>query len=265
MKVFIILMVLTMLISCNTSPMGISSKDDKDEYIFINDNDSLVVYSIIRRIVPIEKENFNVEKAIAELKGFTAEVGNIQNTATMENIFSTSYPVSSTEKLCCYVFKGKFFQDKIADINFDFYFTTNYGIIRKSLPKQNIDFREIVRKNEFLKLIPGIKEIDNNSIEFQLLAIRQTPNQGSFMPSSENFRVEITNASNPKVWNSSDGQMFMQMIESVLPIFPGTENYVKLNYIVDKTKFKLNGKNTVTFIIPAMPDPMSVTTNYWKR
>jgi hypothetical protein len=118
---------------------------------------------------------------------------------------------------------------------------------------------------QFLKIVPIIEETDAQTITFKALTIRQAPHQGAYRPSSEDFRVEIINSKDGKKWNSSEGMMYMQMIGSIEPLMVGTENLLTLQHKIDQKQFRLNGLNTVNFIIPAMPHQYQTSIKYWKR
>jgi hypothetical protein len=45
----------------------------------------------------------------------------------------------------------------------------------------------------------------------------------------------------------------------------GTDKIYSYEYLIDQKKFRLNGQNTVEFIIPAMPHPIINSLQYWKR
>lgn len=264
MKLLQFLGFIFLLVGCGSNPKFQEDNTFNNEYLFLEDKDSIVIYAIVKRNIPVEKEALSVEKIIAELSG--KESGKeIQSAVILNNIFSGSYPVSATEKTCLFVYKGKLYQKGISDQKFDFYITSNYGKLRKSLPKSVPNISKIVENMEFLKLIPVIEETDNSTLTFKMLCIRQAPHQGAYLPSSENFRIEIINAKDGKRWNSSEGMMFMQAIGEIKPTLVGTEEVLSLEYKINQKEFRLNGQNTVNFMIPAKPHLYQTSTKYWKK
>jgi hypothetical protein len=257
-------MCLTLLASCGTNKKATEDDSFRNEYIFIDKSDSVLIYAVIQRIVPLDSKPMEIEKVTAMQSG-TISGNEVQSAVQMENFLSGNYPVSATEKMCTFVFKGTLFQQDIDDMKFAFYGATNYGKFRHYSEKTKLNINQIVDKNQFLRVIPVIEEKAPNTLVFKALAIRQFPHQGAYMPSSENFRIIITNSKDGKKWNSSEGMMFMQIIGSVEPVEVGTDKIYSYEYLIDQKKFRLNGQNTVEFIIPAMPHPIINSLQYWKR
>jgi hypothetical protein len=265
MKILIsFLGLLVILTSCISAPKIKGDENYKNEYIFISSDDSLYFYAIINKILPIGDKALKIDKVTAEFSG--KNQGNIiKKTEVMESIFQGNYPISQSERMYTNVFVKGFSQKRTDSISINLLAATNQGKFQKTLPKTHLNFAQILSNNQFLKLIPAIDEIDQNTLKFRALAIRQAPNSGDYLPSSENFKVNIINNKDGNRWSSSDGQMFMQMIGEVLPNFVGSYSIFEYEYKIEQKKFRLNGMNDVEFIVPAKSNPAKISIKYWKK
>ena len=263
MKIIIgmILLVFT-ITSCTSSPRGKSKIFDGVEYLFIEGFGVLNVYAISQKTVPIKDKILTIGNLSAEMTG-KQDTLQVKKKEEMESIFEGSYPISEKEKVCISVFKTVFRDKNIEDIKVKFLGKSNYGIIKNEMPKKFQNFMNIADNNLFLRLIPMVEESAPNKLNFKMLVIRIAPFQGSYMPSSENFRVIIHNKNDQK-WNSSEGKMYMQVVGVVPPSDAGDYEILEMEYPVDQ-KFEISGQNKMEFIVPALPRPSQITFNYWKQ
>lgn len=106
-------------------------------------------------------------------------------------------------------------------------------------------------------LEPEIQVFEGKVI-FELKATRNFIPEKEYLPSSEDFRV-IVFKNNREIWNSSEGMMFMTVIEKVKPQEKGETHTYKMTW---KPAGTLSGKFNARLIIPAKPEPYSVTTHF---
>ena len=250
------------VVSCTSSPKGKSKFFDGVEYLFIQNSDSLVVYAIVQNTVSVKDKSLSVQNISAEFNG-KKDTAKVKVTEEMIPIFEGSYQISDKEKTCIAVYRTAFKEKNTDEITVKFLGKTNYGSIKKELPKKTMNFMNIADNNLFLRLIPMIEETAPTKLNFKMLVIRNAPFQGAYMPSSEDFRVIIHNKNDQK-WNSAEGKMFMQVVGEVPPQVAGDYIVLEMEY-QNNPKFNISGQNKMEFILPAMPTPTKVTFDYWTK
>lgn len=116
---------------------------------------------------------------------------------------------------------------------------------------------DTAEKKEPIILKPQV-EVNENTISFKLEAKRNYLPEGEYLPDSEAFRVEVFR-NKAKIWDSSEGKMFMTVIGKVKPQKKGETHIYKMTWNPEK---KLTGKFTAKMIIPSKPEPYVSITEF---
>jgi hypothetical protein len=96
-------------------------------------------------------------------------------------------------------------------------------------------------------------------VQFTLSVKRQAPAPaGEYLPSGEEFRIELRNANGENIWSSSDGRFFVQKVGTVEPATVGGEVVYRAQW--DGRNDLLHapaapGTYRITATIPAKPTP----------
>lgn len=129
-------------------------------------------------------------------------------------------------------------------------------------------FRQIIEYSvaEALQLTPFATTTSDTTIEIGALARRIYVPAGEYLPSSENFRVIISDTKGTVVWRSDAGMAFLSVVGSVEP---------RQTNLVQRYSLPWNGRDLqqdiveagdyiVEFVIPSRPKPYSArTTLQW--
>lgn len=125
-------------------------------------------------------------------------------------------------------------------------------------------FRQLIKYSdaEALLLTPFTTATSDSTIEIGVIAKRIYVPPGEYLPSSENFRVVISDPKGSVVWRSDAGMAFLSVVGNVEPRQTNQVQRYALPWngrdlqqsIVDP------GDYSVTFIIPARPKPYSATS-----
>jgi len=116
--------------------------------------------------------------------------------------------------------------------------------------KTNSNFPEI------MELTGKFDTIEDGFAKFTLTARRIKAVDDEYLPSSENFRVEIFSEKGQMVWNSSKGQNFFMVISDLEPKKEGDSKTYEIIWNFnnnDNKKVKL-GKYFAYLIIPSKPE-----------
>ena len=120
-------------------------------------------------------------------------------------------------------------------------------------------FQILVSKNENLnqnmELNCSIENLDNGNIKFILKAKRIKLVENEYLPSSENFVVEIYDKNSSQVWSSSYSKNFFMVITDVKPKNVGDSHTYTMEWNLKGNDNKTinKGNYIVKFIIPAKP------------
>jgi hypothetical protein len=109
--------------------------------------------------------------------------------------------------------------------------------------------------NEFMNLNCTIENLENGNIKFILNAKRIKLVENEYLPSSENFVVEIYDNKGNQVWSSSHNKNFFMVITDVQPKNVGDSHIyiMEWNLRSNDNKNINKGNYKVNFIIPAKP------------
>ncbi len=122
-------------------------------------------------------------------------------------------------------------------------------------------------KEQAIKLEPFVQETDSVLI-FGMNAERKHDVDDEYLPTSENFRVEIMAPNGKTFWNSSHDKAFLQVISEVEPVQKGdTERYtMPWNGKTNAGKTLPEGEYKLRMTIPAKPNPYFVESKFlWKK
>lgn len=102
---------------------------------------------------------------------------------------------------------------------------------------------------------PFIKNITDSSVVFGVEATRQADVEGEYLPSSEEFRIEIISQKGRLEWSSNYNKNFMQVISEVKPLKAGETHAYSIEWNGERNGGgKLApGLYTIRAIIPARP------------
>lgn len=282
------LIFLTFLITSNLSCSSIKNHkipQDKYElsYYTFENSDSLKIYLFLTFNDNKDKKDFTIHKKFYQMD---FETPNSKDKYTikgsnMADLFQGKFPITENIYTNRYVFlitipssdlhlasHYKTFQGQVSNNIYTgkikFTFNTNYGKIQEEITLNQLFKQLDFNSDGSLKLFPIIEE-KSDKIIFNLFALRLRPNTGEYAPTSENYRVEMTDRERGSKWNSSDGLNFLQMIGKVEPEEIGSYKIFSLDYSLKNKKYNINGNNEVTFIIPAKPLNYTIKSNYWKK
>lgn len=122
-------------------------------------------------------------------------------------------------------------------------------------------------EEQALRLKPFVKKTDSVTV-FGLVAERKRDVEDEYLPTSENFRVEIMTPNGKTFWNSSHDKAFLQVIGEVEPVQKGdTEEYtMPWNGQTNAGKTLPEGEYNLRMTIPAKPNPYFVESKFqWKK
>ncbi|MDZ4745155.1 MAG: BsuPI-related putative proteinase inhibitor [bacterium] len=146
--------------------------------------------------------------------------------------------------------------------------TSAVGDISVLTASDHLVFRQIIEYSEAegLFLTPFATAASDTTIEIGALAKRIYLPPGEYLPSSENFRVIISEPKGAVVWRSDAGMSFLAMVGNVEPrqanqvqrySLPWNGRDLQQNIVAP-------GDYVVEFIIPARPKPYQArTTLQW--
>jgi len=228
---------------------------------YIENADSVSFYFVMNSQLPSSISNKNPEITYSKIffKG-----QNEDSTNFPYEIMKSFYVTSDRNINLTFAYVQKYSINQLPtdwkNQKINFVLNTNYGKYTVEKPIEEIKFSNIFPEIQALYLLPSLK-INNGEYNFQLLAIRLNPAQGSYLPTSEKLRIEIQN--DKLLYKSNEGKNYMQMISEVLPISIGDYYLYQENVIPSKAKIDLNGARTAKLIIPAMPINYISTINFW--
>lgn len=117
--------------------------------------------------------------------------------------------------------------------------------------------------NEFMNLNCTIENLENGNMKFILNAKRIKLVENEYLPSSENFVVEIYDNNGNQVWSSSYNKNFFMVITDVLPKNVGDSHTYTMEWNLKGNDNKTINKGNfiVKFIIPSKPKPYICSQN----
>lgn len=118
--------------------------------------------------------------------------------------------------------------------------------------------------NENMDLNCSIENLDNGNIKFILKAKRIKLVKNEYLPSSENFVIEIYDNNGNQVWSSSYNKNFFMVITDVQPKNVGDSHTYTMewNLKINDNKNINKGNYKVNFIIPAKPKSYICSQNF---
>lgn len=151
------------------------------------------------------------------------------------------------------------------DYNFDFYFISGGDVHSISTTRGDMEF-DIIDKSygKVMDLRGYVLTSYDSAAAFVLEAERLRSVEDEFLPTSENFRVEVIDESGKTVWSTNYRVNFMQVIGEVEPTEPGaTKVYtVWWNGKKNEGEFADPGTYTARMTIPAAPEPYILETKF---
>lgn len=136
---------------------------------------------------------------------------------------------------------------------------------KEEVLKENV--QKVETAQETMTLTPSIEQ-KPEGILFVLNARRNAASTAEeWMPSSENFRVQIISAKGGEIWNSAFKRNFLTVVGKVKPEeIGGTHRYEMLWAGGTNTKEAAPaGRYTARLVIPARPVPYAATIEFdWK-
>lgn len=156
---------------------------------------------------------------------------------------------------------------KIEDLFFIFEIKTSKEVYEIRKMAAEIDKIQNKTSEAPLELIPSVSMQSDSTAVFSITATRLTNVVNEYIPSSEEFRVEILTAKGNLVWSSNFGMNYLQVILPVKPEKIGdTYKYsLEWNGQTNKGVPATPGNYTANLIIPARPNQYSSTIQFhWK-
>lgn len=230
---------------------------------YIENDDTVYFYFIINSILPqeINESNLTIEYAKMYFKGQSEDSAQYPT-----NIVNSIYKESEKNRKITLAYVQKFSKNQLPNDwkNNKIYFVvnTNYGKFTVEKSVEEISPSSIFPEIQALYLLPTLKA-DADVLNFQLLAIRLNPAQGSYLPSSERMRLEVQN--DKIIYNSSEGKNFMQMISEVFPAKIGDYYLYEQIVNIESEKMKYKGGHKAKLIIPAVPINYVSTVDFWNE
>ena len=131
-------------------------------------------------------------------------------------------------------------------------------------PAEHLIFRVHLEyeASEPMLLEPFTEAVNDTTIELGAIARRVFVPPGEYLPSSETFRIIVTDASGYVVYRSDYERNFLSIVTTVQPTQPNQMQ----RYVVPWSGRNLqgqrigNGKYSVEMVIPAFPKPYRATT-----
>lgn len=264
--------ILVLFLSLLTFSCAISKKEpvkidlSKFEFFYIQNSDNLNFYFILNPVINQLKDSLTVEKIKL---AFSSKTSNNKYEINLENVFSSIYQTTETSYQQIKIFYGVVNEIDLNGDNPENITTEAIALQGKNkfARKDNLSALKLkpnYSKLEFLKLYPGIKEIGDDNLKIDLFAIRVVPHSGEYLPSSEQFRVELYNYNTGKTINSSEGRNFLQVLTEVEPRIVG-EYKIFSTQIEFPKKPSILERYLIKNIIPAKPNNYTVEINYWKN
>jgi len=160
-----------------------------------------------------------------------------------------------------------FINRKIKDLSFVFYFKTSNEVYEINKQSNEIEKIQDNASEEPLELVPSVAMQNDSTAVFSLTATRLANVINEYIPTSEEFRVEILSGKGNLVWSSNFGMNYLQVILQVKPEKIGeTHKYsLEWNGQTNKGVPAPPGNYTANLIIPARPKHYSSTIQFhWK-
>ena len=202
------------------------------------------------------------------------EIKVFENSKFIDSTRITKFEISSITAIDGKVSSTLFFRQpfnfinrKIKDLSFLFYFKTSKEIYEIRKLAAEIDKNENKPSEEPLELVPSVAMENDSTAVFSLTATRLAKVINEYIPTSEEFRVEVLSGKGNLVWSSNFGMNYLQVILQVKPEKIGeTHKYtLEWNGQTNKGMPATPGNYTANLIIPARPNHYSSTIQFhWK-
>ncbi len=118
------------------------------------------------------------------------------------------------------------------------------------------EFERELSRNEAMYLTPKVKYPDDGTVVFILEAERVKKVEDEYMPSSEDFRVEIMSDKAKVLWSSNYNKNYMMVVGDVLPKEVGETHFYEMKFTGEKNSGNelQPGKYTAFLVIPSKPN-----------
>lgn len=117
---------------------------------------------------------------------------------------------------------------------------------------------------ESMALYPSVEVLSDSAVSFKLRMVRLKPLENEYLPTSEDYRVEVFSEKTTLIWSSNYSSNFLQVVSDVEPLKTGESKTHEIIWkCVNNSGKKVPPDNyIVKMTVPAKPNPYKATIKF---